>query len=310
MDWVYNIGLYSIPAFALLLGVEIIGDRLERRREEKANFHVGRRRAGFSTRDTLSSLSVYGLLRIVKPLNDLIRLPAIVIAATLAPWTLPATQWWVWVMAIVGADFAYYIEHRMQHRIRLFWAAHSVHHSSEHFNMSTAVRLPWLLPGAMLTSVVYAPLALIGIPAWLVFLSHSIVLLFQYPLHTELVGRLPRAWEYVFNTPSHHRVHHGANNPYLDKNFGGILIIWDRLLGTYAEETEQVRYGLTHNIATFNPIKVNYHEYAALCVDVWKAPTWRVRVNYLARPPGWVPVSPSTADERAPAVPEKPEHVS
>lgn len=181
MDWVYNIGLYSIPAFALLLGVEIIGDRLERRREEKANFHVGRRRAGFSTRDTLSSLSVYGLLRIVKPLNDLIRLPAIVIAATLAPWTLPATQWWVWVMAIVGADFAYYIEHRMQHRIRLFWAAHSVHHSSEHFNMSTAVRLPWLLPGAMLTSVVYAPLALIGIPAWLVFLSHSIVLLFQYP---------------------------------------------------------------------------------------------------------------------------------
>lgn len=187
-----------------------------------------------------------------------------VIAAAFAPHTLSASDWRVWVAALVLADLAYYAEHRMDHRIRLLWAGHSVHHSSQHFNLSTAVRLPWLIPGSFLASVTDVPLALLGIPAWMIFLAHSIVLLFQYPIHTERVDRLPRPIEFVFNTPSHHRVHHGANNPYLDKNYGGILIVWDRMFGSYAEETEPVRYGLTTNIGTHNPVRANYHEFAGM----------------------------------------------
>lgn len=304
MEWIGNIGLYAIPAFLLLLGIEFVGERLERRREERAGAQAPvRQRAGFGLRDTLASLSVYGLGRIAKMGERFISLPIVVLAAAAAPVTLSASRWWVWVLAIVGADLAYYAEHRMHHRIRLFWAAHSVHHSSQHFNMSTAVRLPWLIPGRFLSTVVYIPLALTGVPVWLIFLSQAIVLLYQYPLHTELIGKLPRPVEYVFNTPSHHRVHHGANNPYLDKNYGGILIVWDRWFNSYADETERVRYGLTKNIETYNPVKVNFHEFAAMVGDVRRAKTWRGRIGYLLAPPGWAESERVTVGDEQPAQP-------
>lgn len=296
MEWIGNIGLYAIPAFLLLLGIEFLGDHLERRRDRRSGLVTETpRRVGFSVRDTFASLGVYGLGRFANLIEDFIQLPIVLLAAMLAPISLSASDWWVWVLAIVGADLGYYAQHRMQHRVRLFWAAHSVHHSSQHFNMSTAVRLPWLIPGRFLTSVVYIPLALIGVPVWIIFLSQAIVLLFQYPLHTERIGKLHPAIEYVFNTPSHHRVHHGANNPYLDKNYAGILIIWDRLFHSYAHEDEQVRYGLTHNIDTYNPIKVNFHEFALMVRDVWRAETWRGRVGYLLRPPGWTEPAPAAS---------------
>ena len=298
MEWIGNIGLYAIPAFLLLLGIEFLGDHLERRRERRAGGTTeSPRRVGFSARDTFASLGVYGLGRFANLVEDFIQLPIVVLAAMLAPISLSASDWWVWVLAVVGADLGYYAQHRMQHRVRLFWAAHSVHHSSQHFNMSTAVRLPWLIPGRFLTSVVYIPLALIGVPVWMIFLSQAIVLLFQYPLHTERIGKLHPAIEFVFNTPSHHRVHHGSNNPYLDKNFGGILIIWDRLFNSYAHEAEQVRYGLTHNIDTYNPIKVNFHEFALMVRDVWRAKTWRARVGYLLQPPGWTETTPAASPQ-------------
>lgn len=288
MEWIGNIGLYAIPAFLLLLGVEFLGDHMERRRDRRTGSATETpRRVGFSARDTFASLGVYGVGRFANLVEDFIQLPIVILAATLAPISLSASDWWVWVLAVIGADLGYYAQHRMQHRVRLFWAAHSVHHSSQHFNMSTAVRLPWLIPGRFLTSVVYIPLALVGVPVWMIFLSQAIVLLFQYPLHTERIGKLHPAIEFVFNTPSHHRVHHGSNNPYLDKNYGGILIIWDRLFGSYAHEVEQVRYGLTHNIDTYNPIKVNFHEFALMVRDVWRAKTWRARAGYLLQPPGW-----------------------
>jgi sterol desaturase/sphingolipid hydroxylase (fatty acid hydroxylase superfamily) len=298
MEWIGNIGLYAIPAFLLLLGIEFLGDHLERRRERRAGRIAKRpRRVGFSARDTFASLGVYGLGRFANLVEDFIQLPIVVLAAMLAPISLSASDWWVWVLAIIGADLGYYAQHRMQHRVRLFWAAHSVHHSSRHFNMSTAVRLPWLIPGRFLTSVVYIPLALVGVPVWMIFLSQAIVLLFQYPLHTERIGKLHPAIEFIFNTPSHHRVHHGSNNPYLDKNYAGILIIWDRLFGSYADEVEQVRYGLTHNIDTYNPIKVNFHEFALMVRDVWRAKTWRGRVGYLLQPPGWTESTPAASPQ-------------
>ena len=298
MEWIGNIGLYAIPAFLLLLGIEFTGDYLERRRDRRTGRAAeSPRRVGFSARDTFASLGVYGLGRFANLVEDFIQLPIVLLAAMLAPMSLSASDWWVWVLAIIGADLGYYAQHRMQHRVRLFWAAHSVHHSSQHFNMSTAVRLPWLIPGRFLTAVVYIPLALVGVPAWMIFLSQAIVLLFQYPLHTERIGKLHPAIEFVFNTPSHHRVHHGANNPYLDKNYGGILIIWDRMFNSYAHEVEQVRYGLTHNIDTYNPIKVNFHEFALMVRDVWRAKSWRARAGYLLQPPGWTESAPATSEQ-------------
>ena len=301
MEWNGNIGLYAIPAFLVLLGIEFLGDHLERRRDRRTGGSTeSPRRVGFSARDTFASLGVYGLGRFANLVEDFIQLPIVLLAAMLAPISLSASDWWVWVLAIIGADLGYYAQHRMQHRVRLFWAAHSVHHSSQHFNMSTAVRLPWLIPGRFLTSVVYIPLAVVGVPVWVIFLSQAIILLFQYPLHTERIGKLHTAIEFVFNTPSHHRVHHGSNNPYLDKNYGGILIIWDRLFNSYADEVEQVRYGLTHNIDTYNPVKVNFHEFALMVGDVWRATSWRARAGHLLRPPGWTDAA-AAAPEQEPA---------
>lgn len=293
MDWVGNIALYAIPAFVLLLSIEFLGDHLERHRDRRQGRAAEpRTKAGFSGKDTFASLGVYGLGRVGNLVETFIELPLLLLAAAFAPLALSASDWWVWLLAIVGADLAYYAEHRMQHRVRLFWAAHSVHHSSQHFNMSTALRLPTLIPLRFLTNVVYIPLVLVGIPVWMVFLSQSVVLLFQFPLHTERIGKLHPAIEYVFNTPSHHRVHHGANNPYLDKNYGGIFIVWDRMFGSYVEESERIRYGLTHNIDTYNPIKVNFAEFAIMMRDVWHAKTWRGRIGYLLRPPGWAETAP------------------
>lgn len=284
MDWIADVGLYAVPAFALLLGIELFGDYRERRRPANGQ---RRQRVGFSLPDTLASLSIYGLGRLAALVEVFIELPVIVFAAMLAPLALPASDWRVWVLAIVGADLAYYFDHRMKHRVRLFWAAHSVHHSSRHYNLSTAIRLPWLIPGRFLTSVAYLPLALVGVPVWLIFLGRAIVLLYQHPLHTELIGKLPRPIEFVFNTPSNHRVHHGANNAYLDKNYGGILIVWDRMFGSYAAEDEQVRFGLTEKVDTYNPVTLNFREFVTMLRDVCHAQTWRGRIGYVVAPPGW-----------------------
>jgi sterol desaturase/sphingolipid hydroxylase (fatty acid hydroxylase superfamily) len=135
----------------------------------------------------------------------------------------------------------------------------------------------------------WAWLPLVGFSPWMVLLAQSWSLLFQFHLHTERIGRLPRAWELVFNTPSHHRVHHGSQDQYLDRNYGGILIVWDRLLGTFEPERERVRYGLTTNLETFNPLRVAFHEYEAIWGDVRKAGGLRERLGYLLGAPGWQP---------------------
>ena len=141
----------------------------------------------------------------------------------------------------------------------MFWASHVVHHSSQHYNLSTALRQTWV---PMTYLPFWLPLPLLGFEPWMVLLAQSWSLIYQFGLHTERIGRLPRPLEAVLNTPSHHRVHHGANEQYLDRNYGGILVIWDRLFGSFEPEGERVRYGLTKNIETFNPVRVAFHEYA------------------------------------------------
>jgi sterol desaturase/sphingolipid hydroxylase (fatty acid hydroxylase superfamily) len=190
-----------------------------------------------------------------------------------------------WVVAVIGWDFAYYWHHRLEHESRIFWASHVNHHSSRFFNLSTALRQPWT-PVTML--VFFPPLALVGVPPWMIMVSGGLNLIYQFWIHTEIIGKLPRWFEAVFNTPSHHRVHHGSNVEYLDKNYAGVLIVWDRCFGTFVEERARVVYGLTKNITSFNPFIIAFHEYAAILRDLRAAPTWRARAGVAWHGPGWV----------------------
>ena len=178
-----------------------------------------------------------------------------------APWQLPATAWYTWVIAILGVDLLYYWYHRMAHRVRLFWATHQAHHSSQYFNFATALRQKWNISGDVFLR---ALLPLFGVPPWIVFASFSINLIYQYWIHTERIGKLWRPIEFIFNTPSHHRVHHGMDEQYLDKNYGGILIIWDRLFRSFQPETFRPHYGLTKQVDTYNIWKLQTHEYVAI----------------------------------------------
>ena len=180
-------------------------------------------------------------------------------------------------------DFCYYWFHRVHHESRFFWAAHVTHHSSQYYNLSTALRQSW----TPLTGwIFYIPLMLVGFtPAQWAFI-HSINLLYQYWIHTERIDRMPRWFEFTLNTPSHHRVHHGSNPQYLDTNYGGILIVWDRMFGSFVPEQEQADYGLTENIHTYNPVKVAWHEFYAIGKDVAAAGTWRDRWRLTFGRPG------------------------
>jgi len=191
---------------------------------------------------------------------------------------------WAAVAAVLGWDFIYYWNHRASHESRWLWAVHVVHHSSERYNLSTALRQP-VAEGVTLT-VPYGLLALVGVRPALIEQARGINLIYQFWIHTEAIQRL--GWvEKVFNTPSHHRVHHGSNRDYLDRNHGSILILWDRLFGTFEEEVEPVVYGLTSNVDSYNPARIATHEWADIAADVAAAEDWHDRFSFLLRRPGW-----------------------
>jgi sterol desaturase/sphingolipid hydroxylase (fatty acid hydroxylase superfamily) len=186
--------------------------------------------------------------------------------------------------AILGWDFIYYWNHRLMHESRWMWAIHVVHHSSEHYNLSTALRQPVLdVLGAF---VPYGALSAVGFRPDVIETARGVNLLYQYWIHTETIPKLG-PFEEVFNTASHHRVHHGSNRQYLDRNHGSILIIWDRLFGTFEREDEPVRYGLTKNINTYNPLRIATHEHADILRDVAASDSWRERLSFAFRGPGW-----------------------
>jgi sterol desaturase/sphingolipid hydroxylase (fatty acid hydroxylase superfamily) len=193
---------------------------------------------------------------------------------------------WAWVLLLFAEDFTYYAWHRASHEVRFMWAAHENHHSSERFNLSTAVRQSWTTPFTIPLFYFWLPLA--GFHPAMLLTQISLSLIYQYWVHTELIGSLgPLEW--LMNTPSHHRVHHGSNVEYLDRNHAGIFIIWDRLFGTFEPERARVAYGLTKNIQTYAPLDIAFHEWAAMLRDVRSARTLRARLGYLLRPPGWSP---------------------
>jgi sterol desaturase/sphingolipid hydroxylase (fatty acid hydroxylase superfamily) len=203
--------------------------------------------------------------------------------------TLPVSGWIAFPALFLGVEFCYYWFHRASHRIRYFWATHAIHHSSNELNLAAAYRFGWTgrLAGS---GIFYAPLVWLGFPPGAVFGVLGLNLLYQFWLHATWIPKL--GWlEYVFNTPSHHRVHHAANPEYLDANYGGTLIIFDRLFGTFIEERADrpCRYGLVKPLLSNNPVIINIHEWRALARDLWQARSWRERWFYLFGPPGWRP---------------------
>lgn len=200
------------------------------------------------------------------------------------------TALWVFALAFVLDDLAYYWIHRMGHRMRWMWAAHVIHHSSQHYNLSTALRQTWT--GAFTPGILFKlPLFLIGIEPAIVFFVAGINLIYQFWIHTEAIDKMPRWFEYLFNTPSHHRVHHANNPRYLDANYAGVFMAWDRIFGSYIPEQkeEPCRYGLVTDLGTFNPLRVAFHEWLGIFKDIWSAKRWKDRAMFLLAPPGWTP---------------------
>ncbi len=191
------------------------------------------------------------------------------------------------ILAIVLADLAYYWEHRFVHRVNVGWVTHTVHHSSPFFNISVAYRFGPL--DGLMAMAFHIPLALLGFPVFLIFFAELVVQLYQTFLHTEAVKKLPKPIEAVMNTPSHHRVHHGSNPEYLDKNYGGIFILWDRIFGTFAEEKAPVTYGLVEPINSVNPVTVFLHGFARLGRKLAASRSPGEFIAAFLAPPEWEP---------------------
>ena len=202
-------------------------------------------------------------------------------------WTL----WWAWPLCFILDDFKYYWVHRAGHRIRWMWAAHVNHHSSQHYNLSTALRQTWT--GSFTFGLLFAlPLVLLGFHPVMIAICGGFNLIYQFWIHTEAIDRMPRWFEAVMNTPSHHRVHHATNPRYLDRNYAGVLIIWDKMFGTFEPEArpeegaEPIRYGIVKQLGSFNLLYAVFHEWIGMVSDIWRSP-WKYKLAYLMREPGW-----------------------
>ncbi len=264
--------LYAIPAFILLLVAEALYAR----------------RAGtgwYRTPDTFASLAM-GIGNVVID----IALKGLTVGGYF--WLYQyrifeiGTQWWAFALLFVCEDFCYYWFHRLHHTVRVLWAAHVNHHSSEKYNLATALRQSWTTP--ITKFLFWVPLPLLGFHPTMILFQMAVSLLYQFWIHTESIGRLG-PFEWVFNTPSHHRVHHGSDLKYLDRNHGGILIVWDRLFGTFQVEEEAPNYGLISNIKTYNPVRIAFHEFADIVRDLAGTRNPAHWFMFTFGPPGWSP---------------------
>ena len=268
-----NLIHYAIPFFIITLIIEIVVNA-----KEKAK--------AYETKDAITSITM-GVGNVLLGLisKGLVFAILIMLYEKFRFFTIPFV-WWAWVLIIVLEDFTYYWFHRISHESRFFWASHVVHHSSQKYNLSTALRQTWT--GSFLSFVFWLWLPLIGFHPVMILAQMSISLIYQYWIHTELIRKMPNWFEAIFNTPSHHRVHHATNPQYLDRNHAGIFIIWDKWFGSYEPEVEKPVYGLTKNISSFNPLYVAFHEWIALFKDVFTTKTTLPkRILYFIKPPGW-----------------------
>ena len=264
---------YAVPGFVLLILIEMMIARAKDKRRYCPRDTLNSMLMGFGSTiaGALSGGLIYGL------------------AVTLYEYRLATIPyaWWAWIACFVLDDFAYYVFHRSAHRVRWFWASHVNHHSSQHYNLSTALRQTWtgFIAGSFLFRM---PLVLIGFPPPMLFFVGALNLIYQFWIHTEAIGQCPRWFEAVMNTPSHHRVHHATNPRYLDRNYAGVFIVWDKLFGTFVAEDglDRIRYGIVKQLPHHGLIWGVFHEWVGIMRDLWSAP-WRAKLNYAIREPGW-----------------------
>ena len=265
--------VYAIPFFLLLIFIELFINW-----KEQLNL--------YEKKEALSSIGM-GLGSLV--INVVMKGLAYGVYTILYQYRLfdLGWHWWAWVLIIFADDFTFYWHHRLSHEIRILWAAHVNHHSSTTLNLATALRQSWAEQLYKYFWWLWMPL--IGFQPLMMLMMMSLSLIYQYWVHTELIKRLPRWFELFLNTPSHHRVHHASNVRYLDQNHAGILIIWDRMFGTFADESDEEKpvYGITKNINTYNLFKIAGHEFVDLWKDVKRAPTFKDKLKYIFYPPGW-----------------------
>ena len=268
-----NILYYAIPVFVILLSVE-------------AWFTYKENKNPYETKDTFASLGL-GIGNVLTGfVTKGIILGLFSFLYRFRIFSLDDSKWWFWLLLFLADDFSYYWFHRTSHHVNYFWASHVVHHSSLHYNLAAALRQTWTgnATGAFLF---WAWMPLVGFnPLWVLFMQ-QISLIYQFWIHTETIHKMPAWFEFIFNTPSHHRVHHGSDLKYLDKNHAGILIIWDRLFGSFKKEEERPQYGLTRNIESFNPAVVAFKTWQILFTKAFKSGSLKNGLNYFLQPPGW-----------------------
>ena len=266
----------ATPVFLLLIVLE---------------FAVGlaRGRNTYRLNDALNSIGLGVMSQVTGVFGKLLRIGVYTLAFEhVALIRLPADALWVWLFALLFYDFCYYWLHRAGHRVAVLWAAHAVHHQSEDYNLSTALRQT--SSGFLLGWLFYLPMAVAGVPPLVFGVVALIDLLYQFWVHTQQIGRL--GWfDRWFCSPSNHRVHHAVNDRYLDKNYGGILIVWDRLFGTFAEEDDRgpIVYGTRSPLRSWNPVWANLQVYRDLLLDSWRATSWADKLRVWIKPPGWRP---------------------
>lgn len=277
-----DVVILSIPVFFVLILVELIYDAVQRKKKNKGSYRLNDAFTNIScgiidqATGVFAKVFTIGIYALVYEL-----------LVNVTPWSMPS-NWATWILCFFAVDLAYYWSHRLSHEINLFWTGHVVHHQSEDYNLSVALRQGAFQKVLMLW--VYLPLAAIGFPTEWFVISIGLNLLYQFWIHTEYVEKM--GWlEYILNTPSHHRVHHGRNPKYIDKNHAGVFIIWDRMFGTFKEEEERPTYGITRPLNTFNPVMAHVQPFTDLWRDARSIPGWGDRLRYLFAPPGWYPES-------------------
>ena len=269
-----NIILFAIPGFFLLIAAELLAEKVR-----KTNY--------YRVNDAITSLSIGVLSRMIGVLKSLVPLTVYVLVFEhLSLYTFPQT-WWAWLLAFVLYDFFYYWNHRFGHEVSFFWAAHVVHHSSEDYNLTTALRQS---SGSIFNFIFFIPLALIGIDPLMLLAVGSINLVYQFWVHTQHVPKLG-ILEWFMVTPSNHRVHHAQNQIYLDRNYGGVFIIWDRMFGSFQEELDNEKpiYGVRKALKSWNPFYANIQVYKQLIQDSVNTQKWSDKARVWFGRTGWRP---------------------
>lgn len=277
----------AIPFYTLLIGAELWARRRKHglaHAWEDLLVNVG---AGIGQ---LATDVLLGLLYLV-PYSAL---------AAAAPVALPGGSALTWIVAFVGVDLCFYWQHRVSHRVGLFWAAHAVHHQGEDYNLGLALRQPWF--SVLVNWLYYLPLALVGVPLEVFLAAAGLNLVYQFFLHTRVVGRLG-ALEWVFNTPSHHRVHHGRDAEYLDANYAGVFILWDRLFGTFRAEGKSPSFGTVERFTSWNPVWANFEHLELLARKRRACRGLLAKLLCYLRPPEWSPAGYHESPVAEPAAP-------